>query len=330
MEKCKMKLAILGAGMIVKDFLTMVGSIPEIELTAIIGVEQDLETMQELQRKYQIHAIYTDLDDCLNNEKVDTVYVALPNHLHYTFAKKALEKNKHVICEKPFTLSLKQLLELESLAEEKNLILVEAITNQYLSNYKMIQEELKELGELKIIECNYSQYSSRYDLFKEGTILPAFDPKKGGGALMDINIYNIHFIIGFLGKPLSVQYLANIQNNIDTSGILILDYETIKVTCTGAKDSSADIRSTIQGTNGSIVVNGPTNVLKSYTKQIQKQDIVEFNHSLHEHRMYEEFKLFSKMISENDQMMAKERMRHSKQVMEVVDLALENAGISLG
>lgn len=322
-----MKLAILGAGMIVKDFLTMVESIPEIELTAIIGVEQDLDTMRELQTKYSIHTIYTDFDECLNNEIIDTVYVALPNHLHYIFAKKALEKSKNVICEKPFTLSLEELLKLEKLAEQKDVILIEAITNQYLSNYKMIQKELSELGELKIIECNYSQYSSRYDQFKSGIVLPAFDPQKGGGALMDINIYNVHFVIGLMGRPSTVQYLANIENDVDTSGILVLDYGTTKVTCIGAKDSSADIRSTIQGTQGSIVVNGPTNMIKNYTKHVQTQATEEFNYNIHEHRMYEEFKVFTQIISENNQDLAKRRMQHSKLVMEVIDLALKNANL---
>ncbi|EOT48637.1 hypothetical protein OMY_00592 [Enterococcus sulfureus ATCC 49903] len=322
-----MKLAILGAGMIVKDFLIMVESIPEIELKAIIGVEQDLETMKELQTRYSIHAIYTDFDECLNNETIDTVYIALPNHLHYIFAKKALEKDKNVICEKPFTLSLEELSKLEELAEEKNVILIEAITNQYLSNYKMIQKDLSNIGDLKIIECNYSQYSSRYDQFKKGIILPAFDPKKGGGALMDINIYNIHFVIGLMGRPLSVQYLANIEHGVDTSGVLILDYGTTKVTCIGAKDSSADIRSTIQGTNGAIVVNGPTNMVRSYTKQAQTQAAEEFNYNVHEHRMYEEFKQFAKIILENNRDLARQRMQHSKLVMEVIDLALKSADL---
>ncbi len=96
---------------------------------------------------------------------------------------------------------------------------MEAITNQYLKNFQGIKEAVKKIGTLKIIECNYSQYSSRYDAFKEGTILPAFNPKMGGGALMDINIYNIHLVVGLLGKPERVQYYANIERDIDTSGI---------------------------------------------------------------------------------------------------------------
>lgn len=64
------------------------------------------------------------------------------------------------------------------IAKERKLILLEAITNQYLSNMTFIKEHLDQLGDIKIVECNYSQYSSRYDAFKQGDIAPAFDPQK--------------------------------------------------------------------------------------------------------------------------------------------------------
>lgn len=247
-----MKLAILGAGMIVKDFLSMIHDIPEIELTAIMGTPNDLERMQEFQKENQIGKIYTDIAECLKDPEVDTVYVALPNFLHYKFAKLALEAGKNVICEKPFTLNTFQLEELSNLAQTKKLILVEAITNQYLNNYRSLKSDLSKLGSLKVIECNYSQYSHRYDAFLAGTILPAFDPKKGGGALMDLNIYNIHFIVGLLGAPKTVHYYANVSRGIDTSGVLVLEYPEVKVVCIAAKDCSAEVTSTIQGNLGSI------------------------------------------------------------------------------
>jgi predicted dehydrogenase len=199
-----------------------------------------------------------------------------------------------------------------------------------LKNYQGIKEASQKIGALKIIECNYSQYSSRYDAFKEGTILPAFDPKKGGGALMDINIYNIHLVVGLLGKPKDVRYLANIERDIDTSGMLLLDYGDVKVVCIGAKDSQATIRSTIQGTEGSVVVNGPTNTLDSYTTEKLSGEKETFDHKDHPHRMFDEFKLFSQVIDKNDQAFVKKQLEHSKIVMAIVEAAINDAGIVLG
>ncbi|MGM0168438.1 hypothetical protein IGI39_004193 [Enterococcus sp. AZ135] len=325
-----MKLAVFGSGKIVQEFLPITKDLPEIEVKAILGTKRSQEKTEKIQAEYGIEAAYTEIDECLQSAAFDTVYVAVPNHLHYSFAKKALEAGKHVICEKPFTLKQAELLDLEQIALEKNLVLVEAITNQYLANYQGIKEASQKIGTLKIIECNYSQYSSRYDAFKEGTILPAFNPKMGGGALMDINIYNIHLVVGLLGKPERVQYYANIERDIDTSGMLILDYGDVKVVCIGAKDSEATIRSTIQGTEGSVVVNGPTNTLDSYTIESLSGEKETFDHKDHPHRMYDEFKLFNQVIDTKDMDFVKKQLEHSKIVMEIVEAAILDAGIVLG
>lgn len=324
-----MKLGILGAGMIVGTFLEMVGEIPEIQLKAILGTERSFDKLVSIQKEYHIEAHFTDFDKLLHEADIDTVYVALPNHLHYEYAKKALEANKHVICEKPFTLKLAEFMELKTLALSKNLVLVEAITNQYFANYQEIKDNLQALGELKIIECNYSQYSSRYDSFKAGNVLPAFNPKMGGGALMDINIYNIHFVVGLLGKPQSVQYLANMERGIDTSGMLLMDYDTTKVVCIGAKDSSSAVRSTIQGNQGSMTVTGPTSLLTEVELALNEGSKKPLNGS-NQHRMYPEFKEFSRMIETNDMAAVTDQLNHSQLVMEVVEEALASAAIVLG
>lgn len=325
-----MNLAIFGAGKIVQEFLEMVKDIPEINLTALLSSERSLEKNKDLIATYNIDGVYTNEDEILKRTDVDTVYVALPNHLHYEFSKKALEAGKHVICEKPFTLTLKELEELEAIALEKDLVLIEAITNQYFANFAQLKEDLNDVGELKIIECNYSQYSSRYDAFKEGTILPAFNPKMGGGSLMDINIYNIHLVVGLLGKPHRVEYYANIERNIDTSGMLVMDYDQTKVVCIGSKDTSSPIKSTIQGTDGSLIINGPTNTLESYTKIIGKDTEEVIDLKVHLHRMYEEFIAFNRIIKEHDMDTVREKLTHSKIVMEVAEKALVGAGIKLG
>ncbi|NLL33161.1 Gfo/Idh/MocA family protein [Enterococcus cecorum] len=324
-----MKLAILGTGKIVQEFLPMIQQVTDVELVALLSTPRSLDKAKEMQAQYQVQEVYTDYETLLSNATIDTVYVALPNHLHYQYTKAALLQGKNVICEKPFTLNAQQLQELIQIATEKRLILLEAITNQYLNNFLQIKKDLAQLGKIKIVECNYSQYSSRYDAFKEGKILPAFDPQKGGGALMDINIYNIHFVVGLFGKPEKVQYLANIERDIDTSGILVLDYGAFKAVCIGAKDSTAQIRSVIQGTDGSIEVLGATNEMPRYERR-SKTEIEAVNVNLDKHRMYQEFEKFTEVIDQKDLAFALEQLNHSLTVMQVVDQALESANLHLG
>lgn len=319
-----MKLAILGTGKIVDEVLPVLKEINGIELSAILSTPQSLEKAQKLAEIYGISQASSDYDSILANPDVDTVYVALPNHLHYDYAKKALLAGKHVICEKPFTLTLMEFEDLVKIAEQNNRILLEAITNQYLGNFAAIKGNLTKLGDIKIVECNYSQYSSRYDAFKRGEIAPAFDPEKGGGALRDLNIYNIHLVIGLFGKPEKVQYLANMERGVDTSGILIMDYGHFKAACIGAKDCAAEIKSTIQGNKGSIAIIGATNTLPELALSLNNQSMTMINENTLNHRMHDEFVAFQAIIEQEDMTATKLALEHSRAVMEVLDAAVNS------
>ena len=309
-----MNLGIVGAGMIVKDFLSFTHELPEIKLEAIVA--RNIENLKNLQNTYNIKQIYTDLDECLSSPSIDTIYVAVPNNLHYSVAKKALEVGKNVICEKPFTLDYNETVELFQLAESKNLILIEAITNQYLPNYLEIKENLSQIGNIRLVECNFSQLSSRYEAFKKGIIAPVFDKNQGGGVLGDLNIYNIHFAVGLFGAPKNSKYYPNIVREVDTSGILILEYDEFKVVCIAAKDTYNNSYANIQGDKGLIKVIGPLNEVPNYIIK-NKEVEMKVNKNIHKHRMYSEFKKFIDVINNNDFDFMKKQKEHSLAVMEI-------------
>ena len=311
-----MNLGIVGAGMIVKDFLSFTHELPEIKLEAIAA--RNIENLKNLQSIYNIKEIFTDLDECLSSPSIDTIYVAVPNNLHYSVAKKALKAGKNVICEKPFTLNYHETVELFELAESKNLILIEAITNQYLPNYLEIKENLSQIGNIRLVECNFSQLSSRYEAFKKGIIAPVFDKNQGGGVLGDLNIYNIHFVVGLFGAPKNSEYYPNIVREVDTSGILILEYDEFKVVCIAAKDTYNNSYANIQGDKGLIRVIGTPNEVPNY---IIKNNEVEMkvNKNIHKHRMYSEFKKFIDVINNKDFDFMQKQKEHSLVVMEIFD-----------
>ena len=313
-----MKLGIIGSGMIVKDFLSFAHELSEIKLEAIAA--RNIENLKELQSKYNIKNIYTDIKLCLENKEIDTIYVAVPNNLHYTVAKKALEAGKNVICEKPFTLKYDEAVELFEIAEARGLILIEAITNQYQKNYLDIKDNIDNIGEIRLVECNFSQLSSRYEAFKNGVIAPVFDKSKGGGVLGDLNIYNIHFVVGLFGKPNKVHYSANIVNDVDTSGILLLEYNNFKVVCIAAKDTFNNSYVNIQGDQGIIKVIGPTNEVPNYSIQT-KDNLIEENKNIHSHRMFAEFKKFVEVINNKDIEFMNNQKEHTLNVMYIYEEA---------
>ena len=84
-----MKLGILGTGKIVKDLLSTIHVLPFTSLS-IMGVPELEDETRELAARYDINHVWFDYQDMLNSD-VDTIYVALPNHLHYSFASEALQ-----------------------------------------------------------------------------------------------------------------------------------------------------------------------------------------------------------------------------------------------
>ncbi len=319
-----MKLGILGTGMIVKDLMTTYDEL-NIEKTVILATKNTLEETEKMIREHHFDGYYLDYDELLDSD-VDTIYVALPNHLHYSFAKKALEKGKHVIIEKPITANSQELKELIDIAKKSHCMIFEAMNLHYTPAFLSLKADLKKLGDIKIVSFNYSQYSSRYNAFKEGTILPAFDYHKAGGALMDLNVYNIHALIDLFGKPVSHRYMANIENKIDTSGMMTFDYGNFKALCIGAKDCKAPLMNTIQGNQAAIVVKAPLSQMTEY-EICYNDGTSEMKTFEKKHRLIYEFKEFIKMIEENNYSKQQEMLELSLLISKLMEEGRKQEGI---
>lgn len=323
------KTGIAGSGLIVPDFLRAAALIPEFEMIQICSTPRSLSKAEKLAEEWKIASVCTDYEEMLTNPEIDVIYIAVPNHLHYRFSRLALEHGKSVICEKPFCSTLEETRILKDLAKQKGLFLFEAISNQYFPNYEKVRELLPDLGQMKIAELNYSQYSRRYDEFKKGNVLPVFDPAKSGGALMDLNVYNIHFLTGLFGKPESVFYLANIERGIDTSGILILSYPDFQAVCIAAKDCKAPCSISLQGDQGVIHSDDAANVFSGFWYEDLKGRRQEFHENRVTERLYYELLAFAEMYSAKNLDLSFKRLEHSILVQEILDEARTQAQIRI-
>ena len=259
-----MKIGTIGSGFIVRTILDKVAVTEGIQCSAVYS--RNYETGRKLADTYGVDKVYTDLDSLCDDPELDFIYVASPNSLHYTHVKKALEHGKNVLCEKPLVPTSAEARELIALAKEKNLYLFEMITSLYHPHYRWIREHLGELGKLQMISATFCQYSSRYDLLKEGKQTNIFDPAFKTGALMDINVYNLYFVVGLLGRPDRVAYFAGKhENGIDTHGTVILQYGDVICQCTGAKDTMCENGVQIMGDKGYLRVNPAPNNCRSVT-----------------------------------------------------------------
>lgn len=321
-----LKLATIGTGFIVDMYLDAVSKVEGIELYACYSRKE--ETGRKLLEKFNGQKVYTNLDEMLRDDAIDCVYVASPNSLHYEHALKALQAKKHVICEKPFTSTVAQFEHLVETAKANDVILMEAIISQHLPNFKEIKNSLSKLGTLRMVQCNFSQYSSRYDAFLKGETPNVFTREFCGGALSDINIYNLHFCVGLFGMPKTMQYLPNIAHNgIDTSGIAILEYDGFKAVCVGCKDTRSENMAQIQGELGYLKVNSEVSHMKHGFQLVTKEsdETIQLNH--YDNWMAYETEDFVHMIEQKDYDLCNTFLEESRMVMHVYETLRKNAGI---
>lgn len=320
-----MKVGILGTGKIVQEFLPWLVEHAPFTVQALCSTPRSAEKAQELCRQYGVPQHTTNYLELL--QWVDVVYIAVPNLQHVRFARVALEAGKHVIVEKPLAPSAAQTEELVALARHKKVFLFEAVTTQYLENYAKIRELLPRVGTVRLVQCNFSQYSSRYDAFCAGETPVSFDPECAGGALMDLNVYNISYIVGLFGEPNQVHYLANMERGIDTSGILTMEYNSFKAVSMAAKDCSAPARYVIQGTKGYILQKSTANWCGGVTFHPNQGKEEHFNLNGGRPRQAAEFHAFARAIEGGDQELCSRMLDTSVAVSRVLTVARRSADI---
>lgn len=313
-----MKISIIGTGMIATEVITVLKTEAKgIEITSIFS-HSNKEKAEALAKMNHIARVYTDYAQLLKEDEADFVYIALVNSAHYDFASKALAADRNVIIEKPFTMTLTEAETLTAMARQRQLYLFEAISPLHTPNFRLVKESLNRIAPVHLVQCNFSQYSSKFERYLQGDIAPAFSPDLGGGALNDLNVYNISVILGLFGRPSSTQYFVNRgHNGIDTSGIMVLTYPTMTATCTGAKDSSSPSFIIIQGEKGWIRI--PTTANEFGSVEIMEQGkLTSYQRNAYESRLTHEFINFKDVWERKDYRQMEEWLDRSVEVVRVM------------
>ena len=192
-------IAILGAGNIAG---TMARTLNEMEekgkrFCCYAVAARELDRAQEFAEKYGFEKAYGSYEEMLADEKVDFVYIATPHGYHYEHIQLCLKYGKHVLCEKAFTLNAKQAREVFAIAEEKGLLLTEAIWPRYQPMRKILDELLASgtIGNTHLMVANIA--------FDSDHVPRMHRPELGGGALLDITIYPLNTAIMAFGDQIA-------------------------------------------------------------------------------------------------------------------------------
>ena len=225
----------------------------------ILGIASRSEgNAKEVAEKLSIEKWYGSYEDLLNDDEIEAVYIPLPNDLHVPYALKAIEANKHVLCEKPIALSAAEANKLLEAAQNKpHLKVMEAFMYkmhpQWLKAKSLVDEGA--IGDLKTVHSFFSYFNADAQNIRN-------DKTKGGGALMDIGCYCIslsRFL--FNDEPINVMAQVELdpQFNTDrlTLGMLQFNKGTASFTC--ATQCAPYQRVLIYGTTGFIEIEIPFN-----------------------------------------------------------------------
>lgn len=177
---------------------------------------------------------YTELEDMVMDKAVDAVYLCLPNSLHAEAAVRCLQAGKHVLCEKPATLSLAELERVLLVAESTGCIFAVGVMNFFSPVMRVLRQELQEHPPVAA-HLDYSQRSGKLDHIRAGGMATSFDRSLGGGVLNDLGTYPLHFAVGLFGEPERIDATARFLGDVDVTDILTLHYGSFDVVITVSK-----------------------------------------------------------------------------------------------
>jgi predicted dehydrogenase len=165
-----------------------------------------------------VHASYEAL---VSDPDVDIVYIATPHPFHAQQAILALEHGKHVLVEKPFTLTADEAAAVRDVAVARGLLAMEAMWTRYLPHMARIREIVAAgtLGEVRVVMADHTQQISSDPAHRLNAL------ELGGGALLDLGIYPISFAWDILGEPLTIAASARLgETGADTEVATIMSH----------------------------------------------------------------------------------------------------------
>ncbi len=244
------KWAILGPGTIALDFAK---AIIEANGSLYAVGARSLEKAKAFANQFHVEKVYGNYEEMLKDPEIDVVYIATPHSNHYEYIIKSLNNNKHVFCEKAITVNSKQLREIATIAEQKNLVVAEAMTIYHMPLFKKLRQIITsgQIGKLKMIQVSFGS-CKEYDVTNR-----FFNKDLAGGALLDIGTYALSFARYFLSsQPYEMlTTVKKIETGVDEqSGILLKNSKDEMAVISLTMRAKMPKRGIIAGESGFITV----------------------------------------------------------------------------
>ena len=254
MGKRKMRWGLLGAGRILDRWMKGAGQVEDMEIAAIAS--RTRETAGRMAEKFGIREALS-YEELLTREDIEVVYIPVPHVGHKDLALRAMKAGKHVLVEKPATVTAKDFDELTACARENQVFLMEAVWTRFFPLAEVLRTCLEEdmIGQVRFMQSAFSFRSEPQQVPR------LFDSNLAGGALLDTGVYNLHFADMVFGKePVRMTGLASMDTDslhlqVDEQGSYIAQYDQGELAVmTSAVRTDMPDTAYIYGTKGSIEI----------------------------------------------------------------------------
>lgn len=250
----KLRVGILSTGNIAT---TMAGTVKQMKEARVCAVaSRNLEKAEKFAERFEIPKAYGSYEELAKDEELDVVYVATPMSEHYENVKMLLNHGRNVLCEKSFALNEKQAEEMIHLAEEKGLLLTEAIWVRYMPMWKTLRQVLDcgMIGEPMTATANLCYLIDQVPRLME--------LKLGGGALLDVGVYVLNFaslVFGNEIESITAKALMT-EGGVDAQNSITLTYPGQKMAVLNSSlRVISDRKGVIYGTKGYVIVENINN-----------------------------------------------------------------------
>ena len=243
----------LGAGSIASRFGTGFQEIKGGKILAI-GSRTD-SRRQALADRFGIPRQYGTYEELVADPDIDVIYVATPHNFHHEHSILALEAGKAVLCEKPFTINLREAAEVVAVARQRDLFLMEAMWTRYIPLIREVKRMVKdgEIGDLTLMVADFGGRGTEPYRGRIG------DPALGGGALLDLGVYPVSLASYlFETAPTHIETLAHLQGGIDVRGGMLFGYPAGQMAiCYSSVGDNTPQEAILMGTKGQIRIPSP-------------------------------------------------------------------------
>lgn len=319
------RFGVIGTNWITESFISAAREVEDFKLAAVYS--RSIETASTFAEKHSIAATFTDIEEMAASGQIDAVYIASPNSFHAAHAIACMKHGIHVLCEKPIASNANELRQMIAAAKENGVLLMEALKSTMLPGFKAVQDNIDKLGTIRRYFASYCQYSSRYDAYKAGTVLNAFNPVFSNGALMDLGIYCVYPLVALFGKPDVIKATGvMLDSGVDGEGSIVLQYESMDAVIMYSKITHSSLPSEIQGENGSIVIDKISEIgkVEIQYRNGTSEDISQPSNSK---SMYYEAKEFIELIKAGRTESSINTFANSLVTLEIMDEARKQIGL---